>query len=335
MCYVNDNIHYRYAPIMSGLIQTPDTQAMKKMTKRLKVNQLTAFLSTLPPLISNYYHTALYRTSCDVLANYRSIYLYFTIFYTIIVIILPLLIVSLFNTLLIMRLYRSNDQWMSTKIEMHEHEMSYKEMRDKKVQIENLKITWTLIIISASFILLTLPFVIMYFIDRFYVKSTPAKAFVFYAFTKSAELFYIFNHSINFFLYVLSRNSFRRVLKEKLKCDCCFPLKNYHATTLSTHLVINHNIELKPRSINLSSHKSASRSDHNLELRPPNIEYNAIPPESYEKYWENFDKQEQLESEKQRLEVQNNACLAENNKNVIVLKFDLLKKRMKTTKTHK
>lgn len=229
---------------MSGLLQTPDRYRINKLRK-IKGQEIFPFFSTASPLLSNYYKMTLVKKTCDVLSDYHNIYLYFTMFYMILVIILPLIIISLFNTLLILRLYKSNDQWTTTKLEMHEQELSYKEIRDKKVQIENLKITWTLIIISLSFIVLTLPYGVIYFVDKFYGRSNAKKAqtFLSFQFSKIVELFYMLNHSINFFLYVLSRNSFRRVLKEKLKCDC-FNVKNY------SYPVSINNIELRLRWLN-------------------------------------------------------------------------------------
>ena len=183
----------------------------------------------------NQYHRNL-RKTCDILSDYRSIYLYFTLFYTILIIVVPLIIVSVFNTLLIRSLYKSTDQWTTAKLEMHEQEMSYKEIKDKQVQIENLKITWTLIIISLTFILLTLPHMIVYFI----ISNKLVKSSSIHVIHKITELFYLLNHSVNFFLYVISRKSFRKVLKDKLKCDCFnikhHTIRNHHNTANKSYM---------------------------------------------------------------------------------------------------
>ena len=105
---------------------------------------------------------------------------------------------------------------------MHEQEMSYKEIRDKKVQIENIKTTWMLVIISASFILLTSPHAIVYFARHIKnlnknansragvgvgsQSSSPNSNVVISLVMRFTELLYILNHSINFFLYIVSRN---------------------------------------------------------------------------------------------------------------------------------
>ena len=199
-----------YAPILTGIVLVP-TQFRKMSNVNKKFSPVFVSLIQSNP----YYQQKFFRKTCDVLEDYRVIYLYFTFFYTLIIIILPLFIVSLFNMLLIIRLYRG-DKWTSAKLKLHDQEMSYKELRDKKVQIENLKITWTLVIISLTFILLTLPHLIFYFmISIKLVKSSSV-----YVVYKISELFYIFNHSSNFFLYVFTRKSFRRVLKQKLDCGC-------------------------------------------------------------------------------------------------------------------
>lgn len=232
---------------MSGLVTAPDRYRLNKFNKRVKQHEINSFFATASPLMANYYKMSFSKTYCDVLPDSRNAYIYFTIFYTIVVIIMPLVIISLFNTLLILRLYRSNDQWTTTKLEMHEQELSYKELREKKVQIENLKITWTLIIISVSFIVLTLPYVIMYFVDKIYGRTAQKQQqkFFSYLLTKIADLFYMLNHSVNFFLYVLSRNSFRRVLKEKLKCECFNVRNNNNHSNNYTHGLNTHPFERK------------------------------------------------------------------------------------------
>ncbi len=109
--------------------------------------------------------------------------------------------------------------------------MSYKELRDKKVQIENWKITWTLIIISVSFILLTLPHTVLYFIWTIPKLSKDDQSSSWFIFNispnvmKFTELLYVLNHAFNFFLYTITRNSFRNILKDQFRVDW---FKNLH-----------------------------------------------------------------------------------------------------------
>ena len=155
---------------------------------------------------------------------FRSLKFFFS--FKVIVVVIPLVVISIFNTLIIMRLYHETDNWTSAKLKLHEQEMSYKELRDKKVQIENFKMTWMLVIISMSFILLTLPHTLIYFawtIPRIGTQTSSPSIFFFKIspdMMKFTELLYIFNHSINFFLYTITRHSFRKVLKRQLTLTC-------------------------------------------------------------------------------------------------------------------
>lgn len=205
-----------YSPFLSGIIMTKKSG--------ISVKSYTSFKNTLiskkdPKKFNfNQFEEIYFEKHCDIMSQYRSVYIYLTLIYTIIVVLLPLIIVSLFNTLLIVRLYSSKDQFAIAKLGLHEKEMSYKELRDKKVQIENFKTTWMLIIISASFILLTSPHAIIYFtrhisnLNRSNQKghSTSASTMdvVMPLIMRFTELLYILNHSINFFLYIVSRNRF-------------------------------------------------------------------------------------------------------------------------------
>jgi hypothetical protein len=176
------------------------------------------------PSIKDFNHN-FYRTVCDINLKDRSLYLQLTFFYTLIGIVLPLAIVIVFNSFLIVRLYRSHDKYF--QIDTTDDRLSYKELRDKKIQIENLKTTWTLILISFAFTFLTLPYIINYFITNYtYIRRESysrrvliRRMSILKLVQKITELLYVFNHSINFFLYMFTRNSFRRVLIGKLKCN--------------------------------------------------------------------------------------------------------------------
>ncbi|CAF0851816.1 unnamed protein product [Brachionus calyciflorus] len=286
-----------YAPILIGVTQTP-----KRKLKNL--NHLEPF--TTSPLYFNYLKQFYFKPSCDVLTSYRHIYLHLTFFYTFIVIIMPLGIVSVLNTILISRLYKSTDQWTRAKLELHEQELSYKEIRDKKMQVENFKVTWTLIIISVSFIFLTLPYVITYFIANVYYIKNSVQIKPLFLIQKITELMYILNHSINFFLYVVTRNSFRRVLKEKLQCDC-FNLKSYMISNVNlmakNHHHLSHNISSNDRKISASNVLSdgvaggmverpslleIKQVNHNVNINNNSSKKSVIDPQTYENYWDNF-----------------------------------------------
>jgi hypothetical protein len=267
-----------YTPILSGVVLQPNS-LFKKYTKKHGIQ-------TSPSQWSPFQQSKFFKKKCDILEEYQSVYLYLTVFYTTMVIILPMIIISVLNALLIARIYHS-DKWTSAKLELHEQEMSYKELRDKKVQIENLKITWTLIIISLTFIFLTLPHMTMYFLGHSDIlktkNSSKTRANIIFFLHKLTELFYIFNHSINFFLYIVTRNSFRRVLKEKLKCDC-FNWRSYMLNMThknSTNLLLFNNcqqlVDQAPSSVgrhsgsgskNAYSGSSSSREPPGLMVSP-------------------------------------------------------------------
>jgi hypothetical protein len=305
-----------YAPLLSGVLLQPNS-LYKKYIKKHK-NEPS------PDQWTPFQQDKFFKKKCDILHEHQSIYLYLTVFYMTIVIILPLIIVSVLNALLIVRLYRSTDKWTSAKLELHEQEMSYKELRDKKVQIENFKITWTLIIISLTFICLTLPHMIMYFLqhsDLIKTKnSSKARSNIMFGLNKLTESLYIFNHSINFFLYIVTRNSFRRVLKEKLKCDC-LNWRNYmlNMNKRNNSLLFNNSQMLDERQpssnrFNRSSNAysgssneqpgagggpqaiAASKNKNNNlneivvfnkdEVAEPNPKTDKLQPENYESYWE-------------------------------------------------
>lgn len=277
-----------YAPILTNIVLVPTPfKKMANANRRLSPS-LSILMQNNP-----YYQKKFFRKTCDVPEEYRVIYLYFTFFYTLIIIIIPLFIVSLFNALLIMRLYKG-DKWTSAKLKLHDQEMSYKELRDKKVQIENLKITWTLVIISLTFILLTLPHLIFYFI----ISAKLVKSSSVYVVYKISELFYIFNHSSNFFLYVFTRKSFRRVLKQKLDCGCFnFLKKNKLNLNLERHkkkseisLNVHSSIKLKKTSNSLVKDQTSNKTPDQKYLSESNNTTSPLDDNNndidYESYWE-------------------------------------------------
>lgn len=208
-----------YSPVLSGIIMTKKSGISVRTYTQFKNSVISRKDPQSRKFNFNQFEEIYFEKHCDIMSQYRSVYLYLTLIYTIIVVLLPLVIVSLFNTLLIVRLYNSKDQFASAKLGLHEQEMSYKELRDKKVQIENFKTTWMLVIISASFILLTSPHAIIYFtrhissMNRNHNKNQQnhppngsAMDVIMPLIMRFTELLYILNHSVNFFLYIVSRN---------------------------------------------------------------------------------------------------------------------------------
>ena len=293
-----------YSPIFTGIIH--QNIIRKGLNSSIKYSDMKNLLKKEKKYTFNELglEQHFFTRSCDVMADYRSIYLYFTIFYTTMVILVPLVVVSIFNANLIIRLYKSTDQWASAKLEIHEQEMSYKELRDKKVQIENMKITWMLVIISVAFILLTLPHAIIYFIKHFNAftsvssmnKKTPTSSFnrTLNIISKFSELMYILNHCINFFLYTVTRKSFRKVLKEKLKCEC-FNAKNYIYLSKGNAIGLKHATAIN-FPICSTGHGSSGVSEidklNSVKLSNMYVKETKDPvkqsdePQDYESYWQ-------------------------------------------------
>lgn len=205
----------------------------------------------------------------------------------------PLVIISIFNTLIIVRLYRESDNWTSAKLRLYEQEMTYKELRDKKVKIENLKMTWLLVIISVSFILLTLPHTFLYFIwtlPKIGKPSSPGSMFFFNISTnvmKFTELLYIFNHSINFFLYTVTRNSFRKVLKRQLTLTCFKKMGEYSSYDWTKSNWFRH----KNAKSNGLKMKKVNKKNGKEEVAPTTVKPTKLVVVDtevidYESYWE-------------------------------------------------
>jgi hypothetical protein len=89
-----------------------------------------------------------------------------------------------------------------------------------KNQLENDKVTWMLVVISITFGILNFPYFILWLISCIItVRGKTPSAYIESA-RMVAEVFYLLNYSLYFFLYVISRRSFRKVLIEKMRWRC-------------------------------------------------------------------------------------------------------------------
>ena len=119
-----------------------------------------------------------------------------------------------------------------------------------------------------------------------------------YVVYKISELFYIFNHSSNFFLYVFTRKSFRRVLKQKLDCGCFnFLKKNKLNLNLERHkkkseisLNVHSSIKLKKTSNSLVKDQTSNKTPDQKYLSESNNTTSPLDDNNndidYESYWE-------------------------------------------------
>ena len=91
-----------------------------------------------------------------------------------------------------------------------------------KNQLENDKVTWMLVVISITFGILNFPYFILWLIVCIIRVRGKAPSAYIESGKLIAEVCYLLNYSLYFFLYVISRRTFRKVLIEKMRwrCDC-------------------------------------------------------------------------------------------------------------------
>jgi len=89
-----------------------------------------------------------------------------------------------------------------------------------KNQFENDKVTWMLVVISITFGILNFPYFILWLVSCIItVRGKTPSAYI-ESGRMVAEVLYLLNYSLYFFLYVISRRSFRKVLIEKMRWRC-------------------------------------------------------------------------------------------------------------------
>jgi len=89
-----------------------------------------------------------------------------------------------------------------------------------KNQLENDKVTWMLVVISITFGILNFPYFILWLIVCIIRVRGKTPSDYIESGKMVAEVFHILNYSLYFFLYVISRRSFRKVLIEKMRWRC-------------------------------------------------------------------------------------------------------------------
>jgi hypothetical protein len=163
---------------------------------------------------------------CDIMNKYNKIYFYLTIIYGNLTLTFPILIVSVVNTLTIRQLLsagrlrkKQQQQQLSQTKKVDSANNEYVNMIVKN-QLENDKVTWMLVVISITFAILNLPYFIFWLIFCIIrVRGQTPSAYI-ESGKMVAEVFYLLNYSLYFFLYVISRRSFRKVLIEKMRWRC-------------------------------------------------------------------------------------------------------------------
>jgi hypothetical protein len=159
--------------------------------------------------------------------KFKKIYFYLTIIYGNLTLTFPILIVCIVNILTVRQLLRAGrlrkkqqqQQQLSQTKKVDSANNEYVNMIVKN-QLENDKVTWMLVVISITFGILNFPYFILWLIVCIIrVRGKTPSAYI-EAGKMVAEVFYLLNYSLYFFLYVISRRSFRKVLIEKMRWRC-------------------------------------------------------------------------------------------------------------------
>ena len=167
---------------------------------------------------------------CDIMNKFKKIYFYLTIVYGNLTLTFPILIVCIVNILTVRQLLRAGR--LRKKQQQQQQQLSHAKKVDSanneyvnmivKNQLENDKVTWMLVVISITFGILNFPYFILWLIVCIIRVRGKTPSLYIESAKMVAEVFYLLNYSLYFFLYVISRRSFRKVLIEKMRwrCDC-------------------------------------------------------------------------------------------------------------------
>jgi hypothetical protein len=163
---------------------------------------------------------------CDIVNRFKKMYFYLTIIYGNLTLTFPILIVCVVNILTVRQLLRAGrlrkkQQQVNQTKKVDSANNEYVNMIVKN-QLENDKVTWMLVVISITFGILNFPYFILWLVVCIIrVRGQTPSAYI-EAGRMVAEVLYLLNYSLYFFLYVISRRSFRKVLIEKIRwrCDC-------------------------------------------------------------------------------------------------------------------
>ena len=152
-------------------------------------------------------NTMFIKVYCDPNPDWRSEYLILAFSYTIIVILIPILIIFISNMLII---FQTSKQNSLRKNLTHDELASRSELKKYK---ETKKMTRTLLIVSFSYVLLNLPYLIVWFI--YYILNDDSDYL--YILFKLTEIIFLCNFGIKFFLYCVSGSVFRQRLSTSLQ----------------------------------------------------------------------------------------------------------------------
>ncbi len=165
-------------------------------------------------------------SECDIMEKFQKIYFYLTIIYGNLTLTFPILIVCIVNILTVRQLLRAGrlrkkqqQQQLSQTKKVDSANNEYVNMIVKN-QLENDKVTWMLVVISITFCVLNFPYFILWLIACIISVRGKTPSVYIESGRMVAEVCYLLNYSLYFFLYVISRRSFRKVLIEKMRWRC-------------------------------------------------------------------------------------------------------------------
>ena len=167
------------------------------------------------------------QSECDIMNKFKRIYFYLTIIYGNLTLTFPICIVCVVNILTVRQLLRAGrlrekqQQQLTQTRKMDSANNEYVNMIVKN-QLENDKVTWMLVVISITFGIFNFPYFILWLVVCIIRVQGRAPSAYIESGKLVAEVFYLLNYSLYFFLYVISRRTFRKVLIEKMRwrCDC-------------------------------------------------------------------------------------------------------------------
>nr|QVK45781.1 G protein-coupled receptor [Proales similis] len=187
---------------------------------------------------------------CDVERQFSSIYFHATIVYVVITMLLPIILIFIFNLLIIVHIWKASRarQNLSATSEQNDHAdallkttLSLKSKRTanqslvkrsapvcsasvrKKSTNESYKITRMLLFLSFSYAFLNLPYVVswcvFFYLSAFGNDLSVKDSFNLFSVLNICEIFYILNYGIHFFVYCASGKKFRSQLRNALSCS--------------------------------------------------------------------------------------------------------------------
>ncbi|CAF1044092.1 unnamed protein product [Rotaria sp. Silwood1] len=210
-----------YFPLQTSVLCNPRS-ARRICLFILIISSLLPIYSFIMSDISNDGKNHIFE--CDIMDKFKKIYFYLTIIYGNLTLTFPILIVCIVNILTVRQLLhagrlRKKQQQLSQTKKVDSANNEYVNMIVKN-QLENDKVTWMLVVISVTFGILNFPYFIFWLV--FCIMRVRGKEPSVYIESGRmvGEVCYLLGYSLNFFLYVISRRSFRKVLIEKMRWRC-------------------------------------------------------------------------------------------------------------------